>query len=92
LLPTYKTGLVIDRIDVQGDYTPENIRWVSTRASALNKEETLYMDTPWGRMTVKEACEKAGINYTTMLYRLSNSIPQEKLFTKPDTRNRFMTS
>lgn len=34
----YKEGLTIDRIDGNGDYSPENCRWVSQRKNNRNKE------------------------------------------------------
>lgn len=33
----YKEGLTIDRIDVNGDYTPDNCRWVSMAVQCTNR-------------------------------------------------------
>lgn len=33
----------LDRIDVDGDYTPENCRWVDMRGQANNKRNTIYL-------------------------------------------------
>lgn len=92
MLPTYRKGLQLDREDNEGDYCPENCRWTTPRRNSLNKRQTLYMNTPWGRMTVIEAAGKAGVNYTTVLYRISKGVPEDQLLAKADVRNRFMTS
>lgn len=36
--------LTLDRIDVDGDYCPENCRWVNMREQANNRRDTLLMD------------------------------------------------
>lgn len=89
---TYRKGLTLDRIDVNGDYCPENCRWVTMKEQARNKRNNVRIDTPKGRMTVAEASEIFGIGKTTIHYRLAHGVPENMLLTAPNTRNRFMTS
>jgi len=90
--PTYRPGLTLDRIDVNGDYEPDNCRWITAKEQCRNKRCNRYIDTPWGRITIAEASERSGIGVTTLCYRLSRGVEGDLLFVKPDTRNRFTTS
>lgn len=89
---TYHEGLVLDRRDNEGDYTPENCHWVTYKQSARNTSSNRVIQTPWGEMTVSEAAEKSGVKKTTLTYRLDHGVPESRLFDTPDVRNRFMTS
>ena len=87
--PTYKKGLTLDRIDVNGNYCPENCRWVNMKKQGNNKRNNTFINTPWGRITIAEASEKSGIGETTLLYRVQHRCPQNYLFSPPDVTNRF---
>jgi hypothetical protein len=90
--PTYKKGLTLDRIDVNGNYCKSNCRWVTAKEQSRNKRNTLYIETPLGRMKAVEAAEISGINYTTLLYRVAHNWPIDLLFLKPCTQNRPSTT
>lgn len=90
--PTWAPGLDLDRADNSGSYTPENCRWVSRRVNARNKRNRLVIGTPEGPMQLAEAAERSGLGVTTLHYRHANGWPPERMFDRPDVRNRCTTS
>ena len=77
---------------MNGDYCPENCRWVTDKTQMRNRRNTRLVDTPQGRMSLSEASEKSGIGKTALHYRADHGVPADMLFTKPDVTNRFTTS
>lgn len=90
--PTYEPGLDLDRKDNNSGYSPENCRWVSRLVNCRNKRASLLVETPEGRLPLKELARQSGVKYTTLLYRLAHGCPPEKLTTPANVRNRFTTS
>ncbi len=87
--PTYVSGLTLDREDNSGDYSPENCRWTGWTTQARNKRGNVHVDTEgFGRVTVKEAAERSGLKYTTLLYRLKSGCPTELALTLPPDPSR----
>lgn len=65
----YSEGLTLERMDVNGDYTPENCTWATLKEQMNNKRNNIVVDTEIGRMTLSEYCEKTGIRYNTAQMR-----------------------
>lgn len=77
----YKEGLTIDRIDVNGDYCPENCRWITQREQTRNKRETVYLTAFGETMPLVEWAERYNINYATLSRRIKRGMKAEDALT-----------
>ena len=82
----YTDNLSIDRIDVNGDYSPENCRWVTLAEQRNNKQNTVYIDYGGEKLTAKEWSVKRNIPYKKIMDRLYKGFSAEKILAKGDLR------
>ena len=82
--------MTIDRIDNNGNYSPENCRWAD-RFTQMNNMRTNILIRYKGEVhTVKEWSRKLGMSYMQLYQRLFRlSWPVEKAFTTPRKVNRY---
>ena len=70
----------LDRIDVDGDYSPENCRWVDMKTQSRNKRDTIYLEVNGVLRTLSEWAEMYGLRYDTIWRRYkSGKTPDEIL-------------
>lgn len=67
----YTDKTTIDRIDVNGNYCPENCRWISREAQSLNRTDNHLVEAFGKRQTIKEWADETGIKYDTIERRLN---------------------
>lgn len=67
----YSDELTIDRIDVNGNYCPENCRWIPRSQQARNRRTTHWVEYKGETISLAEACEKAGLPYKQVFERIT---------------------
>lgn len=60
----------LDRIDVNGNYCPENCRWASATEQIRNRTNTAFVEFEGQRMSLPECAEKNGVEYSTLRRRV----------------------
>lgn len=68
----YEPGLTIERIDVNGNYCPENCKWISLEKQARNRTTTRWVEYDGKRMSLAEAAELANLPYKEVHFRLQH--------------------
>jgi hypothetical protein len=81
-LTGYKKGLSIDRIDVNGNYTPENCRWATSIEQGRNKRSNIYVEINGESKTLIEWTELSGVSSNTIHNRLKRGVSGEDLLKK----------
>lgn len=83
----YKDTLTIDRIDVNGNYCPENCRWVDVLTQNNNKRSNRMIEYKGKSYTAAELARTVGISYMVLMTRLKKGWGLEKALSLEDKRS-----
>lgn len=79
----YSDGLTIDRIDNNGNYGPNNCRWVDMKVQSNNTRTNRWVIYKEDTKTLAQWCEYLGLNNNMVSARLHRGWSIEKTFETP---------
>lgn len=63
-------GHTLDRIDVNGPYSPENCRWATWAEQAKNRTSCRYVEHKGERLTLTDFAKAVGVTYAALKTRV----------------------
>jgi hypothetical protein len=82
----YSDYLTLDRIDVYGNYTPDNCRWATHRDQENNRRNNHFLEICGCKKTISEWSDAVGVNAATISYRIKHQWPMDQIFTPPNNK------
>ena len=70
LVHDYREDLEIDRIDNDGDYCPENCRWVTRKVNSRNTRRTRWETIDGVTKSLADWCDIYNMSYAVVYRRL----------------------
>lgn len=80
--PTFSPELTLDRINVNGPYSPDNCRWATPTEQARNTRRNRFLTFRGHTKSLAEWCELLGLNYGSTKSRLLRGWPVERALTE----------
>ena len=77
------TGMTLDRIDNDGNYTPNNCKWSTRKEQAGNKRElknSIWLTYKGKTMVLMDWARELGISYATLQTRYHRNFKTEEIF------------
>lgn len=79
----YEEKLSIDRINNNGDYEPNNCRWVDIKTQCNNRRSNHLITYKGKTQNVSQWCEELNVSRSMVEFRLRKGLSLDEVFTKP---------
>nr|DAK63744.1 MAG TPA: homing endonuclease [Bacteriophage sp.] len=79
----YREDLTIDRIDSNGDYSPDNCRWVTMKEQQNNRKSNRKVTYNGETKTTSQWAEQYGMSLYVLIWRLNHWDDLDAVFNKP---------
>ncbi len=76
-------GMVLDRIDNNGNYEPGNCRWISQMENSNNKRDNVFFEFNGKRQTLSQWSRELGLNRRLLGDRRRKGWSTERMLTEP---------
>lgn len=86
----YKEGLTIDRIDCDGNYEPNNCRWITIQEQQRNRRNNKYYEYKGQLYTVREIAQMVGLKPRTIQGRIERGWTIEDVVETPCLKSNGM--
>ena len=83
----YSDGLTLERIDVNGNYEPDNCKWISMAEQQSNKRTSVFITYNGVKKTLSQWSKELGLSKEAIRYRYNVGwTPEECLFGKKEQK------
>lgn len=82
----YTKGLTIERVDVNGNYCPENCKWIPKARQSDNTRRTIWIEYNGEKHNLKQWSRILGMSDETIRYRYHRGLPVEEVLKKGHLR------
>lgn len=82
----YSDDLSIDRIDVNGDYAPENCRWADKETQRNNQRNSVLITYQGKTQSAGQWSKETGLDRHLLVRRAKKGLPPEMIFAPPDPK------
>lgn len=76
------TKCTLERIDVNGDYAPDNCKWATPKEQGNNRRNNRYIYIENNKFTVSQFVDKYNLNRSNVDYELRRDVPPIEILRK----------